>query len=306
MQGVRTRPAGAPRAERPSAAPSASRLRAGLLALSGTCLAVACAETEAVLPPPRIAVAPQPPPTPPARPYRPGETPVLLGDEPDQAVEVALDRGYLQQGSIDDVLATHVPRLSACYEHAGAAQLFAHGEVRLRFQLSAEGEVTDVLIIDNELGNYPVERCLVSEGRKIRFPAPGGGKAADFEYSMEFRSPRQKYVVIWRRGTLRRPIAAKMPTLGRCGSAGDAPVRAVAYIKPNGWVASVGLASDGPLEAGPARCLVDRIMRWRLRGDRGHIVRTSFAVSSGTRSAAAASLGPTARLKRPARRTRHD
>jgi hypothetical protein len=283
-------------------------LRAGLLALGGTCLAVACAETEAMQPPPRI-VAPLPPqpPSPPPRPYRPGETPVLLGDEPDDAVEVALDRGYLQPGHLDDVLATHVPRLSACYEEAGDAQLFAHGEVRLRFQLSAEGDVTDVLIIDNELGNYPVERCLVSEGRKIRFPAPGGGKAADFEYSMEFRSPRQKYVVIWRRGTLRRPIAAKMPTLGRCGPASEQPVQAVAYIKPNGWVASVGLASDGPLQAGPAKCLVDRIMRWRLRGDRGHIVRTSFAVSTGIRSRITApALGPTARLKRPPRRTRHD
>jgi hypothetical protein len=300
MQGARTGPAGAPGTEPPRATPA--RLRVGLLALSGAWLALGCAEAEVVRPPPRVvAVAPQPP-APPPRPYRPGETPVLLGDEPDDQVEVALERGYLQQGSLEDVLATHVPRLSACYEQAGNAQLFAHGEVRLRFQLSAEGQVTDVLVIDNELGNYPVERCLVSEGRKIRFPAPGGGKAADFEYSMEFRSPRQKYVVIWRRGTLRRPIAAKMPTLGRCGSAGDAPVQAVAYIKPNGWVASVGLASEGPLEAGPAKCLVDRIMRWRLRGNRGHIVRTSFPVSSGARSTIAAPLGPTARLKRPPRR----
>ena len=115
-----------------------------------------------------------------------------------------------------------------------------------------------MLVVDNELGNYPVERCLIAEARKIRFPPPGGDKASDFEYTMEFRSPRQKYVVIWRRGTLRRPIAAKLGSLGRCGSPGEQPVQAVAYIKPNGWVASVGLASEGRMETGPAKCMVDQ------------------------------------------------
>jgi hypothetical protein len=285
-----------------------------------------CAETDAVVEAPApfaaVAAATQPPKQDPPRPYRPGEAPVAaLGDEPDEVVDVSLERGILNQGQVNDVLAQHAPRLSACYDHAGDAQLFAHGEVRLRFQLEDSGEVREVLVIDNELGNYPVERCLVVEGRKIRFPRPGGGKGSDFEYSMEFRSPRQKYVVVWRRGTLRRPIAARLRALGRCGSPGEQPVQAVAYIKPNGWVASVGLASEGRLEAGPARCVVNRIMRWHLRGDRGHVVRTSFRVNKdvnkGLRNTrpqeAAASLpriqsplGPTARLKRSARRVRPD
>jgi hypothetical protein len=275
----------------------------------GFCLAaslalLACGQTEAVKEPPRMVAAAAPAPEPKAapKPYRPGETPIAIGDEPDEAVEVALDRGFLNQGNINDVLAEHTARLGSCYERAGDAQLFAHGEIKLRFHVSAEGDVTDVLVVDNELGNYPVERCLTAEARKIRFPPPGGAKASDFEYTMEFRSPRQKYVVIWRHGTLRRPIAAKMGSLGRCGSPGEQPVQAVAYIKPNGWVASVGLASDGPLETGAAKCMVDQIMRWRLRGSRGHVVRTSFAVNRLSR----ASLGPTARLKRPPRRTRAD
>jgi hypothetical protein len=242
--------------------------------------------------------------------------PVGLGDEPDQAVGVDLQRGFLNQGQVDDVLSANIPRLSTCYQRAGSAQLFAHGEVRLRFHLSATGEVTDVLVIDNELGNYAVERCLVTEAHKIRFPRPGGNKQSDFEYTMEFRSPRQRYVVIWRRGTLRRPIAARLPTLGRCGSPGQQAVHAVAYIKPSGSVASVGLSSQGPLEADAARCVVGQIMKWRLRGDRGHVVRTSFPVSRGSvpdpadaeattgdgPGLAPPPLGPTARLKRHGRR----
>jgi hypothetical protein len=279
------------------------------LALAGaTATVTGCGQTEVVQPPPRTAAAfPAPPkaPAPAPRPYRPGETPVLLGDEPDQAVDVSLERGVLNQGQVDDVLAGHTSRLSACYDEAGDAQFYAHGEVRLRFHVSAEGDVTDVLVIDNELGNYAVERCLIAQGRTIKFPRPGGDRASDFEYSLDFRSPRQKYVVIWRRGTLRRPIAAKLGTLGRCGSPGEQPVQAVAYIKPNGWVASVGLASEGSLQTTAAKCLVDQIMRWRLRGSRGHMVRTSFAVNGAARASKAA-YGPTARLKRPPRRVRHD
>jgi hypothetical protein len=175
--------------------------------------------------------------------------------------------------------------------------------------------VQDVLVIDNELGNYAVERCLVVEGRKIRFPPPGGNKESDFEYTMEFRSPRQKYVVIWRRGTLRRPIAARLRSLGRCGSPGEQPVHAVAYIKPSGSIASVGLASEGRLEIEAAKCVVGQILKWRLRGDRGHVVRTSFPVSNGAppspeadagEPGLGAPLGPTARLKRAGlRRVRH-
>ncbi len=275
-------------------------------------IAAGCGHDDGVQPSPRIAIAPKKaaPPAPPPRPYRPGETPVTIGDEPDEAVDVALERGFLNAGHVNDVLAANNTRLGACYDQAGDAQFYAHGEVRLRFHVSAEGAVSDVLVIDNELGNFAVERCLIAESRKIKFPPPGGNKASDFEYSMEFRSPRQKYVVIWRRGTLRRPIAAKMRTLGRCGSPGEQPVQAIAYIKPNGWVASVGLASEGTLESSSARCLVDQIMRWRLRGSRGHMVRTSFPVNGVRLSKATvtktAALGPTARLKRPPRRIRHD
>jgi hypothetical protein len=276
---------------------------------------LACGETQIVPPPapPKVIASPKtvarvdPP-----RPYRPGEMPVTLGDEPDEVVDVSLERGFLNQSQVNDVLAGHTERLGSCYARAGDAQLFAHGEVRLRFHVAASGDVDDVLVIDNELGNYAVERCLVVEGRKIRFPRPGGNKHSDFEYTMEFRSPRQKYVVIWRRGTLHRPIAARMRTLGRCGSPGDHPVQAVAYIKPSGSVASVGLASEGKLEVQAATCVVGQILKWRLRGDRGHVVRTSFPVSKGIAApsadaSTAAPLGPTARLKRAGlRRVRHD
>jgi hypothetical protein len=90
----------------------------------------------------------------------------------------------------------------------------------------------------------------------------------------------------------------------------------VAYVKPGGKVVSVGFVSDKPIDTMAAKCVVDRIQTWRLPAEKGHLVRTRFAITRGghvetaapsngagaARTEAAAALGPTARLKRPRRR----
>lgn len=214
------------------------------------------------------------------RPYKPGEMPVPgLGNESDADVKVAFDKGYLNQNEVNDVIDKHVGTLTACYERAGAARKYAAGSVRLRFLVGEEGTVEDVLVVGSELGNYMVERCLVVEGRKIPFAAPGGSRAADFEYSVEFRSTQQHHVVERPTERLRRTLAARLPSLSRCGSPSSQPVEAVAYITPGGQVVSVGLQSEGRLDTMAAMCVVGQIRRWRLPGDKGHLVRTSFPVS---------------------------
>ncbi|HEY0713020.1 MAG TPA: AgmX/PglI C-terminal domain-containing protein, partial [Polyangia bacterium] len=130
-------------------------------------------------------------------PFRPGETEIKLGDEPDSSVDVALERGYLNQGDVNAVLEENTARLIACYDRAGVAKRYAEGEVTLRFLVQPSGEVSDVLVVQSKLGNFPVERCLVVEGRKIPFPKPGGNRPADFEYNISFRSPESHTVVEW-------------------------------------------------------------------------------------------------------------
>ena len=161
---------------------------------------------------------------------------VGLGNEKDEDVELDFAQGYFNQGDVNEILEQHTTRLTGCYERAGGATKFAGGIVKLRFLVGPDGVVRDVLVIDTEIGNYPVERCLVVEGRKIPFPKPGGGSGADFEYSLEFRSSKQTHVVDWQKDVLRRRVMAKLPSLGRCGNpgVGDRPVAAVAYISPRG------------------------------------------------------------------------
>jgi hypothetical protein len=221
----------------------------------------------------------------PARPYRPGETQIRLGDEKDDDVDLDFSQGYFNQGDVNEILEKHTTRLTSCYERAGGAAKFAGGVVKLRFLVGPDGVVHDVLVIDTEIGNYPVERCLVVEGRKIPFPQPGGGSGADFEYSLEFRSSKQTHVVDWQKDVLRRRVMAKLPSLSRCGNpgVGDRPVAAVAYISPRGYIVSVGLASAGQLDTMAAMCVVEEIHKWRFapRADQGQLVRTIFPLYRG-------------------------
>jgi hypothetical protein len=259
-------------------------------------------------------------------PYRPGEMAVGgVGDEPDSAVGVQLERGFLNQNDVNAVLEKYTPRLIECYERAGDARQYAAGQVKLRFLVAATGEVTDVLVVGNQLGSFPVERCLVVEGRKIPFPKPGGGRASDFDYDIEFRASRPHTVVDWKAEQFGKKLTGRVPALGRCGSPGAGAVAAVAYVKPGGRIVSVGFVSDKPIDTMAAKCVVDQIQSWRLPAEKAHLVRTKFAITRGAHvepidatrpaetsptpssfSTASADrtppIGPTARLKRPRRR----
>jgi len=245
----------------------------------------ACASAPAPAPPPEPAASS-------ATPYRPGEMPIQLGDEPDEEVKVAMDQGYMNQSDVNAVLETHTPTLIACYERAGDARKYASGEVELRFLVAASGKVNDVLVVRNQLGNYPVERCLVVEGKKIPFPKPGGDADADFHYTITFQSTQQHSVVDSKDPQLRQAIFSKRKSLDHCGAPSKKPVDAVAYVRSDGDVVSAGLVSEGRLDIMAAMCVVEEIRAWRLPGDKGHLLRTSFSVApDGPKVALSASKG---------------
>ncbi len=217
--------------------------------------------------------------------YRPGQH-SLGGDDREDGIKVEQEQGVLSQGDVDRALEKHQAALVACYDRAGEARKYASGEVNLRFLVSGTGAVSDVLVLESSLGNYPVERCLVVEGRKLALPAPSGGKGTDFDYNLRFRSTGEVSVVEWEENALTKDVSALSPSLGTCGAVGSQEVRARVYIKPGGEVVSAGLSSEGPLEPMAAMCVVEQIRKWKLPDDTGHLVRTSFVVPDAPRAAA--------------------
>jgi hypothetical protein len=233
--------------------------------------------------------------------YRPGQMPLNFGDEQEKDVNVQFEAGYLDQSDIDEVMERHTPDLIACYDHAGQARRYASGKVKLRFMVGKTGEVTEVRVIGNDLGNYATERCLVVEGRKLRFRPPGGGKRADFEYAIEFRSTGELHVIDAGHGVYGRDVGALSPSLASCGRPSEDEVVATAYVQPGGSIGSVGLASPGRLDIMAAICVVEQIRKWRLPVEGSHVVRTSFPVALRSAEAEVTSPPPGAK-RRPARR----
>jgi hypothetical protein len=238
--------------------------------------------------------------------WRPGSMPVKVGDDHAGGEEMALEggRGQLDQREVDAVLATHLRELVACADQAGPARRYLAGDVALRFFVTSEGEVSNVLVLSSAVGNFAVERCLVEAGRRIHLPRPRGHKGTDFQYSLQFRPSGEAAVVDWGKEKVAREVAQLSPRLAPCGELGPAPVQAVLYIEPGGAVGSVGLASEGPFDVDAATCAVDQIRRWKLRDDRHHVVRTSFpVVTTGKAAAPASAPAPRERLvKRVSRR----
>lgn len=231
--------------------------------------------------------------------WRPGGARIPIGEE-DDGMEVEGTKGALDQRDVDKVLDERVRSLTPCYQQAGAAQRYAAGDVKLRFFVTSLGEVSNVLVVSSAIGNYEVERCLVTEGRKLKFPPPRGEKATDFEYALRFQASGEEKVVDWDDDVLAREAAQRAGQLASCGRLGPKPVRAVVYIQPGGAVASVGLACPGPMDQEASACAVEQIRKWRLPDDRKHIVRASFMV--GAPAPAAPSRARAA--KRAGRRSR--
>lgn len=212
--------------------------------------------------------------------YRPGQHD-LGGDDADDGIVVEHEAGVLEQADVDRAIDRHVRSLIACYDRAGEAQQYASGEVMLKFVVAPGGSVAEVIVMNSGLGNYAVERCLVVEAKRIPFPSPRGGKNAEFEYSLGFRSTGEKAVVEWDADAVTRDVSSQSAQLGACGALAS-DLRAVAYVQPGGSVASVGLASQASIDPLVGICVVETIRKWKLPDDRSHMVRMAFPVEMST------------------------
>ena len=178
----------------------------------------------------------------------------VRGDDSGMAMEMSM--GVLDERVVDRALKPHERAMANCFSRAGDARKYLSGQVVMRFLISGTGQVTDVQVIRNGLGSYPVESCLIAEGKQVRFPAPEGRRGTDFEYSMSFRSTGERDVLPWSGEQLGRHLYGISSDLANCGNIGWGDVDVIAYIEPGGAIGSVGFASEGSLDAGFAVCAV--------------------------------------------------
>ena len=177
-----------------------------------------------------------------------------------QATQGSLDREDVA-GAVDP----HFDKLVRCYDSAEPARDFASGQVTLRFVIGLDGKSTLVHVRSSDLGSWEVERCLVAEAARIRFPRPQGYGVATIEYSLEFRSTGAVPVV----DLAPTALDGDLPMMGvrlaeDCAGLGIDQVRATLYVDRRGRVRSVGFSSLTPLSPERAACLSRSLRRESL------------------------------------------
>jgi hypothetical protein len=186
----------------------------------------------------------------------------VAGD--DKAMGMEMSVGYLDEAAVDRAIRPHEHALAACFARAGEARKYLSGQVVMRFVVSATGQVADVQVIKNGLGSYPVESCLVLQGKRIVFPAPEGRRGTDFEYSMTFTSTGERSVVPWNGEEMARHLYEISSDLAACGQLGGPDVDVVAYVEPGGTIGSVGFASQSTLDPTAAICAMAVMRKIRI------------------------------------------
>lgn len=208
---------------------------------------------------------------------RPGTGPGGAGLADGMKVDNEL--GVVDVADVEAVLQDNFGRITGCYNRAGKAQKYAQGQVLLRFVLAGDGRTDDVLVVESDLGNYEVERCLVEVGRKLVFRAPEGRKSTTFDYPVEFRPSGHMAVLDIDGLKIDRDLATLAPQLSICGPLGKDPVAAIMYIEPNGSVGSVGLTSSSTLDEDVGDCVVQTMRGWHLTTTLpGRVLRCNFVV----------------------------
>ena len=198
-----------------------------------------------------------------------------------QAPEMQLqsELGVVETVDVEAVLESHFDEIRGCYQRAGKAQRYAAGKVTLRFLIAGSGQCEDVLVVESDLGNYGVERCLVDVGRRITFKAPTGNKATTFDYPVEFRSTEEMAVLKLEGPKIERDISGLLPRIAACGQLATDEVTAIMYIEPNGFPGSVGLSGATNLDEGVAGCIIHTIRRSRMSTALpGHVLRCNFSI----------------------------
>jgi hypothetical protein len=182
----------------------------------------------------------------------------------DRAMGMEMSVGYLDEHSVDRAIRPHERAMAACFGRAGEAQKYLSGQIVMRFVVSETGQTSDVQVIKNGLGSYPVESCLVLQAKQITFPAPEGRRGTDFEYSMNFTSTGERSVIPWSGEEMARQLYVISSDLANCGEIGGADVDVIAYVEPGGAIGSVGFASQGTLDPTAAICAMALMRKIRI------------------------------------------
>jgi TonB family protein len=103
------------------------------------------------------------------------------------AMTVSGDEGTLNAEDVEAAISLHRAELLECYGLGRRSSQRAYGHAMLRFFVDGKGEVQDVAILESNIGNKTIERCLADIAVGVTMHAPAGRKPTTFDYPIDFR-----------------------------------------------------------------------------------------------------------------------
>ena len=95
-------------------------------------------------------------------------------------------RGSLEKSVIRDVVRSHRAEVSACYEHEALENPSLGGRLKIKFIISASGDVSEIEVVSSELQSPALERCVIELVRTWVFPRPKGDGEVPVTYPLSF------------------------------------------------------------------------------------------------------------------------
>ena len=250
---------------------------------------------------------------PPAAPVEPApqkvtRVPIDTGeDEQEDGVTFVKTKGSMSKEAIEAGLAPHQQAMMDCYTSKVGKRRWLGGEVRLLWEVKADGSIKSVKV-DSNLGAWDVEKCLLDLAWAATFDRPSGGEA-EFDVPLNFNATRS--TAIWDEDQALRAIGGQLAKLDECPNgpghdkdkkakkpakkAPKAPAKAEAepaerpeprpptnvtitlYVGPQGKAQSIGFSSPtSEIGAKWAACADAVANAWRLPDPKGQIAKLAI------------------------------
>jgi TonB family protein len=228
---------------------------------------------------------PPPPPEPPPAPAHVATKVPVEDTEPEDNVSAQQRRGGMSEAAIQAGLSPHADEMSACYtDHVGKRRWLG-GHVTIKWELTADGDITSVKLIDSDLGAHAIENCLLDVARATSFGKPTGGAPTEFtvplEFSLTAKGKPPVGVDVWDEDRAQAAITAKqLAKLDACGKGGEGnpdDVVVTIYVGWRGAVQSVGFSSGrSEITEKWGDCAEKAALAWRLADPKGTIVKLAI------------------------------
>ncbi len=201
--------------------------------------------------------------------------PDIDDDDDDGGMEVRGLRGRLELADIKAGLAPHQEDFVDCHRSRTKRRRYIGGQLKLAVDVSKDGLVKQVRLIESDLGAWDIEHCILEIARTMKFAKPHGGADTDFTVPMDLGA--RSNVLWWPEEKADTEVADKLPELAECQ---DSPsdVWVTLYVGTRGEVKSVGFASQDktPISDEWAQCASETIESWKLSDPRGRVAKTGF------------------------------